>query len=78
MTCLTPRLFVSLVRNLLAEPNENTHEIRGEYQLLRRLTLSTRYGDRQNGSLELLYERRFESAEQRRQDEESDESPSPG
>jgi autotransporter translocation and assembly factor TamB len=64
-TYVTPRLFVSVVRRLLAEPDENRHEVQAEYELRRRVTLSTRYGDRQSGGVDLLYERRFASPEQR-------------
>ncbi|MFN7131882.1 MAG: translocation/assembly module TamB domain-containing protein, partial [Myxococcales bacterium] len=62
---VTERLFVSFVRNLFVQPDENTNEVRAEYQLRPRLSLSTRYGDRQSGAVNLLWERRFQSRAQR-------------
>lgn len=72
---VAPRLFVSIVRNLLAEPDENTYEVRAEYEVLGRLTLSTRYGDGESGGVDLVYERRFRSASQRAQARERPDAP---
>lgn len=64
-TYLSSRLFLSFVRNVFALPGENENEVRAEYQLGGHVSLSTRYGDGQNGALNLLWERRFRSGAQR-------------
>jgi autotransporter translocation and assembly factor TamB len=64
-TYVGPRLFLSFARNVFALPDENENEVRAEYQLGRSVSLSSRYGDRQSGALNLLWERRFRSGAQR-------------
>lgn len=61
---VTPDLFVSFVRNLFAQTNENTNEVQAEYHLGRRTSIRTRYGDRQSGGIDLLYQLRFRSKSQ--------------
>jgi len=72
---VTPRLFLSFGRNLFAAPDENLNEVQADYRLSRWLSLEARYGDRQSGAFNLLWERRLHSRAQKRTGQESALSP---
>lgn len=76
-TYVTPSLFVSFVHNMFAQPMENSNEVQAEVYISPRLSLRTRFGDRQAGGARLMYERRFRSPSQREAGEDEEETAAP-
>ncbi|HEY0839105.1 MAG TPA: translocation/assembly module TamB domain-containing protein, partial [Vulgatibacter sp.] len=65
-TYVARNLYVGFVRNFLAEPGENSNEVRAQYELSRTVGIQTRFGDAGNGGVEVVWEKLIATPAQQR------------